>query len=144
VNLRHRRYRRVLVTLLSVFGIYNCLVYTDGTPSPRMPASAVRGEVLWQENNCVACHQLYGLGGYMGPDLTNIISAPGKGAEYAKAFLNSGIKSMPQFSFDEVEREHIIQFLTAVDQTGYYPNNGAKFTRFGWLELEYKESKELF
>jgi nitric oxide reductase subunit C len=103
-----------------------------------MSSEAIAGEVLWQEYNCTACHQFYGLGGYLGPDLTNIISNPTKGPEYAKAFFNSGIKSMPEFKFTEEEKNQLIHFLTHVDRTGYYPNRNAQFSAEGWVNIEYK------
>ncbi|EHQ92047.1 c-type cytochrome [Desulfosporosinus youngiae] len=40
-------------------------------PSP-MPESAVAGKLVWQRNNCVSCHTLFGHGGYEGDDLTHI------------------------------------------------------------------------
>lgn len=40
-------------------------------PSP-MPESAVAGKFVWQRNNCVSCHTLFGHGGYEGDDLTHI------------------------------------------------------------------------
>lgn len=104
-----------------------------------MSKSALAGEKIWQDNNCAACHQLYGLGGYLGPDLTNVASHPSKGKEYIKAFLNSGIKSMPKFNFNEQEKEQIVSFLSHVDKTGIYPNTNANFSKDGWVEIEYKK-----
>ena len=103
-----------------------------------MSKEALEGERLWQENNCTSCHQIYGLGGYLGPDLTNVISHPSKGGEYAKAFLNSGINAMPLFDFNEKEKNQIISFLTHVDETGIYPNENAVFQNNGWVDIEYK------
>ncbi len=103
-----------------------------------MSALAIEGEQLFQQNNCTACHQLFGLGGYLGPDLTNIISNKNKGPLYAKAFLNSGIKSMPKFNFTEQEQEALVQFLTEVDQCGYYPIFDAVKEPTGWVEVKYK------
>ena len=122
-NLRNRN-RLVMGSLISMFIIYNIAIYTQGTTNstPKMSAIAIHGEVLYQENNCTACHQFYGLGGYLGPDLTNVISAKGKGPEYVKSFLNSGVKVMPKFNFSEEEKEALVQFLTEVDKTGFYPN----------------------
>jgi nitric oxide reductase subunit C len=101
-------------------------------------ASALKGQTIWQKNNCTACHQFYGLGGYLGPDLTNIASNPNKGIEYAKAFFNSGVKAMPKFNFSEQEKNDLATFLTAIDQTGYYPNTNAEFGSNGWLTIKYK------
>ncbi|MFV2090673.1 MAG: c-type cytochrome, partial [Pseudomonadales bacterium] len=69
--------------------------------------------------NCVACHQFYGLGGYMGPDLTNVISR--KGDAYASAFISSGTQRMPDFNLNEAEVGSLIDFLEFVDGSGQYP-----------------------
>jgi len=132
-----------MATLIIIFAVYNTFVYTQGTSNntPKMTALALEGEKLYQKNNCTACHQLFGLGGYLGPDLTNIISTKNKGPYYAKAFLNSGIKSMPKFNFTEQEQNAIIQFLTEVDQCGFYPIYDAKINPTGWVEVKYKNQK---
>ena len=79
------------------------------------------GKLLFQKYNCIACHQLYGLGGYMGPDLTNVISGNGKGPMYAKALLKNGTRRMPDFHLSENEMDEIVAFLIYVDKTGISP-----------------------
>ena len=140
MDLHHKAHKIILVTLIVTFIGYNYAVYTQdpGGNSFKMTQKAISGEILFQKNNCIACHQLYGLGGYLGPDLTNVISVKGKGSNYVKAFLNSGVKSMPKFSFSEEELDAIVQFLTEVDKTGIYPNYNAKKKMTGWVELELK------
>lgn len=86
-----------------------------------MTESAQEGKLLFQEYNCTACHQLYGLGGYMGPDLTNIISAEGKGELYAKAFLMNGTQRMPNFQLTENEITALVSYLKYIDKTGISP-----------------------
>ena len=132
--------RWVMTGLVVMFIIYNIVVYTQGTSNntPPMSAQAIQGEELYQEYNCTACHQFYGLGGYLGPDLTNVISAQYKGPAYVKAFLNSGVKAMPKFNFTEEEKDALVQFLTEVDQTGYYPIKDAKNDINGWVGIKYK------
>jgi len=140
----HRnRNRWVMAALIIIFAVYNTFVYTQGTSNttPKMTALAIEGEKLYQTNNCTACHQLFGLGGYLGPDLTNIISAKNKGSFYVKAFLNSGIKSMPKFNFTEKEQDALVQFLTEVDQCGYYPIYDATIKSTGWVDVKYKKQK---
>lgn len=119
---------------------YNAVIYTQGTSNytPKMNDIALKGENLYQQNNCTSCHQFYGLGGYLGPDLTNVISNELKGPQYVKAFLNSGIKAMPKFNFSEEEKNAIVQFLTEVDKTGYYPILEAKKNSNGWVDMKYK------
>ncbi|NOY48396.1 MAG: cytochrome c [Chlorobi bacterium] len=133
----------VISTLIVIFSIYNFSVYNlrDYKQPVKLSSKAIQGQQLWQENNCWSCHQIYGLGGYLGPDLTNTFSNPKKGKEYIKTFLNSGIKSMPKFNFSEDEKESIAIFLKYIDSTGYYPNYEANFKLNGWVELKYKDEE---
>lgn len=139
-----RTYRIILFSLVVFFIIYNLAVYSSDSygSDERMSAEALAGQTIWQENNCAACHQLYGLGGYLGPDLTNITSNPKKGEDYVKALLNTGVKSMPKFNFNEEEKEQLVAFLRHVDKTGYFPNKKAKILNNGWVELKYKDKNE--
>ena len=134
------RNRIVIVSLISLFIVYNVIIYTQKSASSAvsMTIEARQGEQIWQNNNCTSCHQLYGLGGYLGPDLTNVISNPEKGSNYVKAFLNSGVKSMPEFNFSENEKDLLVEFLSHVDKTGFYPNENAVFENDGWVSIQYK------
>ncbi len=131
---------KVLIVLLGVFIVYNLIIYSQKSASsaPIMSSNAIEGEKLWQDNNCTSCHQLYGLGGYLGPDLTNVISHPQKGDAYVEAFLNSGESTMPKFNFTEEEKEKLVAFLAHVDKTGFYPNREAVFSADGWVSIKYK------
>lgn len=46
--------------------------------SARLPVpisqQAAAGKRVWQKHNCVSCHTLFGNGGYVGEDLTNIVA----------------------------------------------------------------------
>ena len=139
-KIRPRKNSLIISILLVVFCGYNLLIYTSNNndATVKLSVEAVLGQQLWQENNCWSCHQVYGLGGYLGPDLTNVFSAPNKGANYIKAFLNSGVKSMPKFNFLESEKDAIVTYLKYIDSTGYYPNFDADFKVNGWVELKYK------
>ncbi len=133
--------RIILGGLIILFIGYNIVIYTQNTSNNKaviLSSTGKKGQHLWQENNCTACHQLYGLGGYLGPDLTNIVSNPNKGISYAKTFFNSGIKSMPKFNFSVVEQNQLAAFLTEVDKTGFYPDKNAKFDASGWVTVNYK------
>jgi len=133
----------VIALLLTVFIVYNFFIYTseNHTIPIKLSTKAIKGQQLWQTNNCWSCHQIYGLGGYLGPDLTNIYSDSLKGPGYIKAFLNSGIKSMPKFNFSDKESEAIIDYLKTIDSTGYYPNYNAEIQANGWVKLKYKDEK---
>jgi nitric oxide reductase subunit C len=120
------------MTLCLAFIPYSVYVYTRGTEASHIPPitdEARRGQVLFQEYNCVACHQFYGLGGYMGPDLTNVVS--NKGSAYARAFLMSGTQRMPNFDLDDAELDALVAFLKFVDTTGRYPADKYRIHWYG-------------
>jgi nitric oxide reductase subunit C len=108
--------------LITAFLAYTAVVYTKGTATsennPMLNAAAIEGKMLWQNYNCSSCHQLYGLGGFIGPDLTTTISR--KGDTYAKAIILSGTKRMPHYSLTEHEAEAITKFLSYVDSTAIH------------------------
>ncbi len=133
----------IISVLITLFSVYNIFIYTSqNCKQPiKLSIKASIGQQLWQDNNCWSCHQIYGLGGYLGPDLTNIYSTPNKGGNYIKAFLNSGIKSMPKFNFSDKEKEAIVSYLKYIDSTGYYPNYDARFEFTGWVDLKNKNEK---
>ena len=95
-----------------------------------MGETARHGQRVFQEHNCIACHQFYGLGGYMGPDLTNVIT--NRGEAYSRAFIMAGTASMPNFNLSEEDTDALIAFLSFVDQTGTYPPEDY---RIGWNGL---------
>ena len=107
---------------------------TEASHIPPMTDQARHGQQLFQENNCIACHQFYGLGGYMGPDLTNVIS--NYSAAYARAFLVTGTPRMPNFNLSEEEIDALVAYLDFVDSTGTYPPENFEVTWFGtvWQE----------
>ncbi|MEW6470467.1 MAG: cytochrome c [Bacteroidota bacterium] len=127
--------RMMFWSLIVLFIMHSSLVFTTGTETDRGAAllseDAVRGKLLFQEYNCIACHQIYGLGGYMGPDLTNVISAPGKGREYARAYLLSGTQRMPRFPLKPEEIGRLLAYLEYVDQTGVSPVRQFKINPYG-------------
>ena len=110
---------RIFLLLLCIA----CVVYTgfvyrsgDSTQSPKaVRLAAMNGQQIWQEKNCQSCHQLYGLGGYMGPDLTN---AAAKGPDYLRAFIEHGTTRMPDFHLSDKEQADVVAFLQWVDQSG--------------------------
>ncbi len=117
--------RVVFGALAFSFFMYSYFVYTTGTAIDKgenlMNEASKKGKLVFQKYNCIACHQIYGLGGYMGPDITNVISENGKGAIYAKAFLTSGTKRMPNLHLSEDEINELLAYLTYIDKTGISP-----------------------
>lgn len=109
--------------LLTLYFIYTGFIYTQGTEiaSPKMllDTTARNGKVLFQKHNCIACHQLFGLGGYLGPDLTNVISLKTKA--YARVIIENGTLAMPNFNFSPEEVDALLAYLTAIDTLGNSP-----------------------
>ncbi len=107
-------------SLICLFLCYTAYVYTAGTATRldhTLTGKAARGKLIFQEKNCIACHQLYGLGGYLGPELTTVISARGKGRDYAFAFIRSGTVRMPDFKLSHEEVDCLVEYLIFVDRT---------------------------
>ena len=113
--------RRVLLLLVCLFVGYTALVYQqgDGDPihnAPPYTENVAAGATLYRAYNCQSCHQFYGLGGYMGPDLTN--AARFKGKAYLAAFIKNGSQRMPDFHFNDTEVGQLTEYLTWIDATG--------------------------
>ena len=133
-----------ILILIVGFVIYNCVLYSQ-TPfdeTPTLSQSALSGAVLYQKHNCTACHQMYGLGGYLGPDLTNAASNGENAEQRIKTFLSLGYKSMPKYDFTDDELENMIQFLIEVDETGYYPDCVDEIESNGWVNIRTKHTHE--
>ena len=138
--LQSSKYLIILLVLICVFSIYNFIIYTSKSEykSVHLSEKAILGENIWLKNNCNSCHQIYGLGGYLGPDVTNVYSKQGKGEQYIKTIVNSGIQSMPKFNFSDEEKEQLVQFFKEIDQTGYYPDVNATIGNDGWITIKNK------
>lgn len=94
------------------FGLY----YELPSHTATMSAEAERGKMLWQKYNCTACHQIYGLGGFLGPDLTNEYSL--RGPDMIKAFLTVGNNTMPEYHFSDQDISAMTAYLRHIDSTG--------------------------
>jgi nitric oxide reductase subunit C len=112
----------ILLTLISCYLGYTLLVYTHGTKPtvvlpPKEQQLVAGGKQLYQDLNCQACHQVYGLGGYLGPDLTTAFSDRKRGGMYMRAVLESGGSRMPNFHFSKEEIDKLMRYLKYVDST---------------------------
>ena len=98
--------------------LYSIWVYTAGTDTCEyMSVHESEGKAIFEQHNCESCHQLFGLGGYLGPELTTVISDPTRGALYARAMLHAGGTRMPDFHFSEQEIDALIAYLAYVDRS---------------------------
>lgn len=112
----------VFLFLCALFLVYSFSIYltpiNEKTKTSFDIKTASEGRLVWQKYNCQSCHQLYGLGGYLGPDLTNIYSVKGKGELWIKALLKSGTTQMPSFHLTREEENKLIEFLKSTDASG--------------------------
>lgn len=122
-----------LITMLLCFLAYSSFIYL------RLPVTGIdhaiavtEGKKTWQRYNCNACHQLYGLGGYLGPDLTNVYSK--RDTNYLKAFMSSGTIVMPDFHLSEKEKSDIIAFFKNIDASGKSDPSSFTINRDGSIE----------
>lgn len=107
----------LFLVLLGLFISYSFFLYYKQPVEVKSLAEEVEaGRSTWQEYNCNACHQIYGQGGFLGPDLTNCYTK--RGENYINAFLMGGTAVMPNFNLSEKQRAELMAYLRAVDQSG--------------------------
>ncbi|MFZ1676969.1 MAG: cytochrome c [Saprospiraceae bacterium] len=108
----------VATILTTCFLAYTFFLYSS-LPMKKVFESSIadKGKLVWQEKNCNACHQVYGLGGFLGPDLTNEYSL--KGPDVIKAFLISGTATMPSFHLTAEETLTLLAYMQHMDSTGH-------------------------
>ena len=110
----------IYALLVILFLVYSFSIYLKPSYSIDLgkndATEAEKGRLVWQKYNCKSCHKLYGLGGYLGPDLTNVYS--NKGDTIIRAMLVSGSASMPAFSLSNTELKSLMQFFKQTDASG--------------------------
>lgn len=97
----------------------------------RTHASAItepvkRGKHLWEKNNCMGCHTLFGEGAYYAPELTKVFER--RGAVFIRAQLKDpaamypGQRQMTNYHFTDAEIEDLVAFFEwvgKVDLNGF-------------------------
>lgn len=106
--------------IAACFFVQAAFVWLDLGPNPGstvpMSTLALEGQSLFRTHGCQSCHALYGMGGFLGPDLTN---AAGRvpPARFA-ALLQTGAGAMPAYHLDSHARAALLAYMEAVDATG--------------------------
>jgi nitric oxide reductase subunit C len=115
----HLATRKLLMaSLVTAFCGQTALVYLDDTAHARgaLSTEARIGRRIWHQRNCQVCHQIYGFGGFLGPDLTN--AAPRLTRERLDEVLTRGTGEMPAFHLQPDEITAVQTFLQELDRTG--------------------------
>lgn len=112
----------VFSTFFAAYSFYTVLIYLTGTKETAptnisFDSKTQEGKKIYQQYNCASCHQLYGLGGYLGPELTTDYSNPERGPLLMRAFLENGGQRMPNFHFSKEQIDCIMSYLRYVDAT---------------------------
>jgi len=109
-----------IIGLCGVFLIM--FVVSAMLPGRTMPSNEVDERVQtgwhqWRSHNCVSCHSLYGLGGHIGPDLTDVTER--WNAEFVQAKIRGGGAGMP--AFPDADVEALTTYLAYMSSSGTYP-----------------------
>ena len=97
----------------------------EQTNADQITEEVIAGKHIWEKNNCMGCHTLFGEGAYYAPELTKTVDRRGK--PWLRAFLKDpelfypGRRKMVQYDFTDDEIEHVIAFL---DWAGKVDLNG--------------------
>jgi len=78
-------------------------------------AEVSRGKQIWEANNCMGCHTLFGEGAYYAPELTKTVERRGK--PWLKMFLKDpeamfpNERKMVNYHFNDAQIDDVIAFL---------------------------------
>jgi nitric oxide reductase subunit C len=98
------------------------------THADKITPAVVRGKHIWEDNNCMGCHTLFGEGAYYAPELTKTVER--RGPEFLRIFLKDpeamfpGQRKMVNYHFTPDQIEDTIAFLDwcgKVDLNGFPP-----------------------
>lgn len=85
------------------------------TRQHELTESVARGKAVWESNNCMGCHTLFGEGAYYAPELTKVVER--RGVPWIKLFLKDpqkmfpGQRKMVRYNFSEQQSDDVIAFL---------------------------------
>jgi nitric oxide reductase subunit C len=98
----------------------------DQTRSAAITAEVIHGKHLWERNNCMGCHTLFGEGAYYAPELTRVYER--RGPVFIEAMLRDpeamypGRRRMQQYDFTDEEIAALVSFFEwagRVDLNGF-------------------------
>ncbi len=112
--------KRIVFPVLIYSLVSFAIILTSGN-SKSFTLSTVEetGLQVYQKKNCMTCHSMYGLGGHIGPDLTNVASRNDE--QYVKNTILFGRGKMPSFDLGEEELRQLLDFLRRIDESTIYP-----------------------
>jgi nitric oxide reductase subunit C len=103
----------MLAGLVACFVIQSGLVYSDDTDLV-LSETAIEGRRLFHVYACQVCHQTWGQGGFLGPDITNAASRVDSAR--LTLLLTVGSGQMPVFGFSGSQIASIRAYLQELDR----------------------------
>jgi nitric oxide reductase subunit C len=85
------------------------------TRQANITPQVAKGKRIWEDNNCMGCHTLFGEGAYYAPELTKVIERRGK--PWLRLFLKNpeamfpNDRKMTNYHFTDEQIENAIAFL---------------------------------
>ncbi|MEK6231575.1 MAG: c-type cytochrome [Luteolibacter sp.] len=85
------------------------------TNEDKLTEQVIRGKKIWEKNNCMGCHTLFGEGAYYAPELTKVVERRGK--DWMRLFLKDpqamfpGERKMTDYDFSDEQIEDVIAFF---------------------------------
>ncbi|MCZ6869074.1 MAG: c-type cytochrome [Gammaproteobacteria bacterium] len=104
----------MLGVLVACFAVQTGLVYSDDVDL-QLSKQAIEGRRLFHEESCQVCHQLWGQGGFLGPDLTN--SASRVDETRLASLLTVGSGQMPALHLEKEQIAAMRAFLEELDRS---------------------------
>jgi nitric oxide reductase subunit C len=109
----------LLLLVLAFLGV-SVIAYSDHprrAEEPALDRLERAGLAVWRRNNCQACHQVHGFGGFHGPDLTNRVTGQTSVAEIGW-IVTHGKGRMPAFELSGEELEAVVAWLRWLNDSG--------------------------
>ncbi|MBW7847351.1 MAG: cytochrome c [Bacteroidales bacterium] len=103
------------------------------TNPQNLTEQVVHGKELWEENNCMGCHSIFGEGAYYAPELTKVVER--RGEAYIKAVLMAKTPWMPRgrkmvaYGFSDQDASDMVEFFKwagEADLNGFPPKPDVK------------------
>ncbi|MBI1837630.1 MAG: c-type cytochrome [Flavobacteriia bacterium] len=133
----------IFIILVISYLIYSFTLYYNSFSKVEVKAysneKAIEGRLVFQKYNCQDCHQLYGLGGYLGPDLTNVYKKYQQNDVILKAFFKGGMQQMPEFNLTTIEENQLIEFFKMTNSSGSADPRDYQFFPSGMIEQKDKK-----
>lgn len=97
----------------------------ERTNEAALSEAAIRGRMIWDQNNCMGCHTLLGEGAYYAPELTKVVAR--RGTPWMRQFLKDPAamyphrRQMVQYNFTDPQIDDLVAFF---DWIGKIHTNG--------------------